>query len=289
MTPDLLVLVLPIFELGPRASEDDPLAGDAPRADLAGVEVLDDVRRDPRGEHEDADGRVRAVADLVPALLAAPERDDFALAQLLLALMRAQPRRGAAAIVFVGRSGLSTCGKIENSTSPSASSPPSGGVQMTKSSPILGVITMLPALNPTQTVSSDGKRSANPDSRIQWHRYNESPPFTSRASVSLTRGTQSSSSMLGSAVSSSTPRDFQPNSIIGQRGSCPVMKFHALGGPAMGCPYDAVGMQRALDSAIGLPSRSTSASWMLVFLMPADVRRNFMPPSWSRCCRRERS
>src|SRR6266487_3544252 len=403
-----LVLVLPIFELGPRASEDDPLAGDAPRADLAGVEVLDDVRRDQRGEHEDADGRVGVVADLVRALLAARERDDVALAQLLLALVRAQRRlaaeddrpflvrvvgvkwpllvprldlvharadqlgvgvradpgvleapalalfraiplvcveiedlhaaslvarfgcyrtagkqlpvpsettstvpsttlmavsssiayagpdkpaahRSAAAIVFVGRSGFSTCGKIENSTSPSASSPPSGGVQMTKSSPILGVITMLPALNPTQTVSSDGKRSANPDSRIQWHRYNESPPFTSRASVSLTRGTQSSSSMLGSAVSSSTPRDFQPNSIIGQRGSCPLMKFHALGGPAMGCPYDAVGMQRALDSAIGLPSRSTSASWMLVFLMPADVRRNFMPPPWSRCCRRERS
>ena len=46
----------------------------------------------------------------------------------------------------------------------------------------------------------------------------------------------------------------------------------------MGCPYDAVGMQRALDSAIGLPSRSTSALWMLVFLMPADVRRSFMMP-----------
>jgi hypothetical protein len=44
----------------------------------------------------------------------------------------------------------------------------------------------------------------------------------------------------------------------------------------MGCPYDAVGMQRALDSAIGLPSRSTSASWMLVFLMPAEVRRSFI-------------
>ena len=42
------VLVLPIFELGPRASEDDPLAGDAPRADLARVEGLD-VRRDQRG------------------------------------------------------------------------------------------------------------------------------------------------------------------------------------------------------------------------------------------------
>ena len=46
----------------------------------------------------------------------------------------------------------------------------------------------------------------------------------------------------------------------------------------MGCPYAAVGMQRALDSAIGLPSRSTSALWMLVFLMPADVRSNFMMP-----------
>ena len=30
---------------------------------------------------------------------------------------------------------------------------------------------MLPALSPTQTVSSsDGRRSASPDSRIQWHR-----------------------------------------------------------------------------------------------------------------------
>src|SRR5687767_15013940 len=40
----------------------------------------------------------------------------------------------------------------------------------------------------------------------------------------------------------------------------------------------AVGMQRALDSAIGLPSRSTSALRMLVFLMPAEVSRNFMMP-----------
>src|SRR3954452_10645800 len=90
-----LVLALPIFELGPRASEDDPLAGDAPRADLAAVEVLDDVRRDQRGEHEDADGRVRVVADLVRALLAARERDDVALAQLLLALVRAERRLAA--------------------------------------------------------------------------------------------------------------------------------------------------------------------------------------------------
>ena len=33
---------------------------------------------------------------------------------------------------------------------------------------------MLPPLVPTQTISgrSDGKRSASPDCRIQWHRYN---------------------------------------------------------------------------------------------------------------------
>src|SRR5690349_368388 len=37
-------------------------------------------------------------------------------------------------------------------------------------------------------------------------------------------------------------------------------------------------MTRALDSAMGLPSRSTSASWMLVFLMPADVSSNRMLP-----------
>ena len=42
-----------------------------------------------------------------------------------------------------------------------------------------------------------------------------------------------------------------------------------------GWPYAAVGMHRALHSAIGLPRRPTRASWMLGFLMPADVRRNF--------------
>ena len=56
-----------------------------------------------------------------------------------------------------------------------------------------GVITMLPALSPTQTISSsDGKRSARPDCRIQWHRYMASPPFTSRTSASRTQGTQRS-------------------------------------------------------------------------------------------------
>ena len=45
------------------------------------------------------------------------------------------------------------------------------GSQWTKSVPIRGVITMLPALIPTHTVSGRvGSRSASPDSRIQWHR-----------------------------------------------------------------------------------------------------------------------
>src|SRR6187200_2505610 len=47
-------------------------------------------------------------------------------------------QRSALAIVFEGRSSLSRCGKIEKSTIPSVSSPPAGGFQPTKSSPILG-------------------------------------------------------------------------------------------------------------------------------------------------------
>src|SRR5947207_4340237 len=82
--------------------------------------------------------------------------------------------------------------------------------------------------------------------------------------------------MLGNAVSSSTPNDFQPNSHMGVLGSCPLMNLHASSGCPRACV--AVGMQRALASAIGLPSRSTSASWMLVFLMPAEVRRSLMLP-----------
>src|ERR1700751_3516595 len=83
--------------------------------------------------------------------------------------------------------------------------------------------------------------------------------------------------MLGSAVSSSTPKDFHSNSHMGQRGSGPLMNSHAFTpGPTQGCPYIAVGMQRALASLIGLPRRSTRALRMLAFLMPADVRRSFM-------------
>jgi hypothetical protein len=34
-------------------------------------------------------------------------------------------------------------------------------------------------------------------------------------------------------------------------------------------------MQRAVDSAIGLPSSSSSAASMLAFLIPAEVSRSF--------------
>jgi hypothetical protein len=47
---------------------------------------------------------------------------------------------------------------------------PGGGFQTTASSPILGAITMLPPLTPAQTDPSEGRRSASPDSRIQWAR-----------------------------------------------------------------------------------------------------------------------
>jgi hypothetical protein len=120
------------------------------------------------------------------------------------------------------------------------------------------------------------KRSASPDWRIQEYRYKTSPPPTSRASVSWTMGTQRCSSMLGSAVSSSTPKDFQPNSHKGVVAR-PLICRHARPAPP-GRAYAAVRMQRALDSAIGLPSRSTSASWLLAFLMPAEVSRSFTMP-----------
>ena len=48
--------------------------------------------------------------------------------------------------------------------------PPSGGSQTLKSSPIRGVITMLPALSETQTGFNEGRRSARPDSRMWWAR-----------------------------------------------------------------------------------------------------------------------
>src|SRR5262245_59087935 len=88
--------------------------------------------------------------------------------------------------------------------------------------------------------------------------------------------------MLGSAVNSSTPTDFQPRSTM-LRSEFPLMNRQGpLPGPTMGCPYCAVGMHRALESAIGLPRRSINALRMLAFLTPADVSRSLkMPPDSS--------
>src|SRR5215218_1519772 len=82
--------------------------------------------------------------------------------------------------------------------------------------------------------------------------------------------------MLGSAVSSTTPIDFQPRATIG-RAEVPLMNRHGPEpGPTSGCPYPAVGMHRALDSSIGLPSSSTSPLRMVGFLTPADVSSSFI-------------
>src|SRR5690349_3839354 len=47
-----------------------------------------------------------------------------------------------------------------------------------------------------------------------------------------------------------------------------------------GMAYTAVGMQRALDSEIGLPSRSTRVLRMLSLEMAHEVSRNFMMVSF---------
>ena len=79
--------------------------------------------------------------------------------------------RSASAIELPGMPSAAKWGQIEKSTRPNVASLPDGGRHWMKSSPTTGVITMLPALSPTQTVSlNDGSRSVSPDSRIQWHK-----------------------------------------------------------------------------------------------------------------------
>src|SRR4051812_25820873 len=93
--------------------------------------------------------------------------------------------------------------------------------------------------------------------------------------------------MLGSAVSSRTPRDFHPRSHMGIS-DLPLMKRHGPAGVAQGGLYPAVGIQSALDSAIGLPKRATSASRRLLFLTPAEVSSSFTRP-FPELCRSDRS
>ena len=66
------------------------------------------------------------------------------------------------------------------------------------------------------------------------------------------RAAQRSLSMPGRAVSSRTPTDFHPSPVMGL-GDCPLTNCHGPPGSPYGPPYPAVGMQRALASATGLP------------------------------------
>jgi hypothetical protein len=83
--------------------------------------------------------------------------------------------------------------------------------------------------------------------------------------------------MLGNAVSSRTPSDFHSMEVMPPQGGTPLMKPRTETGPQIGWPHCAVGMQRAVESAIGLPSSSTSASRMLGFVTPPEVRRSRTP------------
>src|SRR5260370_24594721 len=81
--------------------------------------------------------------------------------------------------------------------------------------------------------------------------------------------------MLGSTESSSTPKDFQPNPAKGLL-LLPQIASHAWPAPP-GKGDIAVGMTRALDSSIGLPSSPRSASWLPLFALPEDVSRSSTP------------
>src|SRR4029079_237601 len=98
-------------------------------------------------------------------------------------------------------------------------------------------------------------------------------------SVSRTSGFHRSSSMLGSAVSSNKPTDFQPSWVI-WHSSFPLTKPHGFTpGPTSGWPYKAVGMHSAVHSSIGLVSMPVSESWMVGLATPAAVSsRRMVPP-----------
>jgi hypothetical protein len=74
-------------------------------------------------------------------------------------------------------------------------------------------------------------------------------------------------------VSSSKPSDLQPSSQSGLFASPRIASNTFPLPPGKG--YIPVGTKRAFDSDIDLPSKSTSASWMLGFAMPLDVSKSF--------------
>src|SRR5918999_3826301 len=89
--PDL-VLAFPVLDRGPGSRERDVFVLDVLGENLSGVEVLDDLAADHRGEHEYANRRVRSVDDLMRTVLAPRKADDVTLLQHLLTFGRAQRR-----------------------------------------------------------------------------------------------------------------------------------------------------------------------------------------------------
>ena len=137
-----------------------------------------------------------------------------------------------------------------------------GGFHVTKSSPMRGVITMLPALMPTQTVSPSAATVRQPGLPHPVAQV-EGIAAVHQQDVGLPHPEPNVPVDAGSAVSSSTPTDFQPRSDMGVIPSGD--ETPGCAGTAHRVPVQAVGMQSALPSSIGLPSSSTSASRMLVF------------------------
>jgi len=80
---------------GPGLANHDVFILDVLGKNLSGVEVLDDLAPDHRGEHEYAYRRVRSVDDLMHTVLAARKADDVTLLQRLLAFGRTQRRLAA--------------------------------------------------------------------------------------------------------------------------------------------------------------------------------------------------
>src|SRR5712691_9675022 len=85
-----LILAFPVFDgrSGPR--EHDVFVLDTLGENLSGVEVLNDLAGDHRGEHEYANGRVCSVDDLMRTVLAPRKADDVTLLQRMLPFGSAQ-------------------------------------------------------------------------------------------------------------------------------------------------------------------------------------------------------
>ena len=92
--------------------------------------------------------------------------------------------------------------------------------------------------------------------------------------------------MLGSAVSSSTPKDFHPNSHIGQRGSRPLMNSPCLhAGPDPWVPVHRGGNAEGAGLADRLAQEVDQCALDARVLDASGREKKLHAASWSRCCR----